>query len=413
MTPQPFPLDKADQCVKCGLCLPHCPTYTYTQDEAESPRGRIALMQGLASGQLAATDKLQAHLDGCLSCRACESVCPAQVPYGELIDAVRANLQQARPKRNRSLRWLAFWLIGPKPRALLGLLLRATQASGLLTLAQTITAAVKPVARRMQFVPAMQKAPARSQYPAPPAVTPRGQVQLFTGCVSELFDGRTLQDAITCLHYLGFEVEVPAQQACCGALHQHNGMAASAQTLFASNLKAFGHSDTAILGTASGCTAMLAEYGLYADTAQAKHFSQRVSDVSAFLLQHWPQELAIADCNARALVQDPCTLRNVLGTSPAVYGLLNKIPGLEVAALDNNGHCCGAAGSMMFSHATQADALVGKKIKALQENPPDYLISSNIGCALHMQAALKRAGIKLEVLHPVSLLARQLRAASS
>src|SRR5690349_23402530 len=87
-----FPLADADKCVKCALCLPHCPTYRVTRDEGESPRGRIALMQGLATGALKPTPRLAAHLDHCLSCRACEAVCPAEVPYGRLIDAARQAL---------------------------------------------------------------------------------------------------------------------------------------------------------------------------------------------------------------------------------------------------------------------------------------------------------------------------------
>ena len=99
--PPKFPLHAADQCVKCGMCLPHCPTYGVTRNEAESPRGRIMLMQGLATGALVADAAVEAHLDGCLTCRACEVVCPAQVPYGRLIDSVREQLAHARPKRAR------------------------------------------------------------------------------------------------------------------------------------------------------------------------------------------------------------------------------------------------------------------------------------------------------------------------
>jgi glycolate oxidase iron-sulfur subunit len=104
MTPRPAAahaslLDAADLCVKCGLCLPHCPTYGETRHEADSPRGRIALLQGLASDAITQTTTLEAHLDGCLSCRACERVCPAKVPYGQIIDAGRALLGENRPGR--------------------------------------------------------------------------------------------------------------------------------------------------------------------------------------------------------------------------------------------------------------------------------------------------------------------------
>lgn len=91
-------LQKTDRCVMCGLCLPHCPTYVKTRNEGESPRGRIALMQGLFSGRLELTEHLEAHLDHCLACRTCEAVCPSGVPYGELIDAARAEIESRRPR---------------------------------------------------------------------------------------------------------------------------------------------------------------------------------------------------------------------------------------------------------------------------------------------------------------------------
>ena len=78
----------------CGLCLPHCPTYQLHHSEAESPRGRIALMQALASGRLEASEALRGHLNSCLVCRACEKMCPSKVPYGQLIDTTRAQLRK-------------------------------------------------------------------------------------------------------------------------------------------------------------------------------------------------------------------------------------------------------------------------------------------------------------------------------
>src|SRR5450755_4314405 len=86
----------ADQCVKCGLCQPVCPTYRVGRSEAESPRGRIAFAQALANGQLAATASLTSHLDHCLACMSCERVCPSQVRYGELIVATRELLRESR-----------------------------------------------------------------------------------------------------------------------------------------------------------------------------------------------------------------------------------------------------------------------------------------------------------------------------
>ncbi|MCK5188801.1 MAG: 4Fe-4S dicluster domain-containing protein [Methylococcales bacterium] len=89
-------IEKTDLCVKCGLCLPHCPTYNKIQNENESPRGRIALIQAWANKELTGSAKLQSHIDNCLLCRSCENVCPALVPYGQIIDDFRNTIPSTK-----------------------------------------------------------------------------------------------------------------------------------------------------------------------------------------------------------------------------------------------------------------------------------------------------------------------------
>lgn len=401
-----FPLELADRCVKCGLCLPHCPTYRLTQDEAESPRGRIALMQGLATGQLAASPRLEQHLDQCLACRNCEPVCPASVPYGQLIDAGRALLNEKRPARQRALRWLAPWAVDPVLRRSLHWLLWLYQRLGVLRLFRAI-ARRGTVARLADYVPPLTQPrdlPRRSV----PVGAPRGRVALFTGCVSEAAEQAVLQDAIYLLTRLGYEVEVPSSQGCCGALHLHNGDSITAKRLAAQNLQAFSGLYDAIVGSASGCTATLREYGLL--LPQAGPFTAQIQSLCQFLDSVWPAELKPASLPGCAAVQDPCTLRNVLRQAEAPYRLLRRIPQLEVMPLAENSQCCGAAGSYFLSEAEMADRLAERKIAALRELKPDCLVSSNVGCALQLRAALRRGGFEIPVLHPVQLLARQLRA---
>ncbi|HSW15235.1 MAG TPA: (Fe-S)-binding protein [Solimonas sp.] len=405
-TTPPFPLADADLCVKCGLCLPHCPTYPLTQHEGDSPRGRIALMQALALGQLAATPKLEAHLDGCLGCRSCEAVCPAKVPYGRLIDAGRLALNQLRPARTRFARLLGWLLTRRDPRRVLGSLLWLYQASGLQALLRRSGLLGRGrLARLESLLPKLPPLPwsARSTGQAPQA-----KVALFTGCISDLADGGTLQAAAQLLQRLGIEFSVPPDQGCCGALHQHAGMREAATACAQHNAEAFAGFE-AVLGTASGCTATLLDAPDLLPPPAGARLRAQVQDIHAFLARHWREDLALQPLPARVAVHAPCSQRFVVGAQDQVMALLHRIPGIELVELDRRGACCGAAGSYFLTEPEAADRLLEPKLQAAEQLQPDFIVSSNIGCTLHLAAGLRRRGLKAPpVLHPLELLARQL-----
>lgn len=410
----------ADRCVMCGLCLPHCPTYLKTRDEGESPRGRIALMHALVSGKLELSARLEEHLDHCLVCRACEAVCPSGVPYGDLIDAVRAEIEQRRqrPWPQRLARSAALdGLIARKPmlRAAGGLL-RAYQRAGVRRLARRSGLLRWLGVEHMDaLLPALPPRPHWRDY-HPPHGKLRGRVALFTGCIAELLDVPTLQAAINVLNRLGMGVHVPRGQVCCGALHLHNGAPDRACRLAAQNLAAFGSLDVdAVISVASGCGAQLREYDRLACECApvpngAERFARSVQDVSQFLAGvEWPTDIVFTPLPARIAVHDPCSLTHVLHRPRDPYAVLGRIPGIELLPLPDNARCCGAAGSYVLTQTEMAQALLADKLSHLQALAPDILVTSNIGCALHLTAGIREAGLNIEVLHPVVLLKRQLR----
>lgn len=400
-----FPLAKADLCVKCGLCLPHCPTYQETRHEADSPRGRIMLMQGLATGLIEHSDSLQSHLDGCLSCRSCERVCPAKVPYGELIDAGRAMLTTQYVPAPRMTRWLAPWLTSKTLRHIARALLVIYQRSGLQALvAVSGLVRSKRIGRLASLIPSFTDKSPIGNWRAPRR---HQRVQLFSGCVGEIADTRTLDTIKQLLDRCGFDVDTPAPQTCCGALHQHAGLPSRARELVRENIAAFAGA-APVLYAASGCGATLKEYGLLTNgDADASAFAQRVRDPHRFLLDHWPVGVALNALDAKIAVHLPCTQRNVTGDGDAVNALLRKIPGARIEALDLQNNCCGAAGTYFVSQPDMADRLLDHKLDALAAVKPDFLVSSNIGCTLHIAAGLRRRGLTVPVLHPLALLARQ------
>lgn len=400
-----------ERCVACGLCLPVCPTYRLTQDEAESPRGRIALMRALAQTSIPSTAKLERHLDHCLVCRACEKVCPSYVPYGQLIDAARALTTGRKPPvqtGGQGLRILDWLIRNPVWLFRAGKLLHGYQRTGLQYLLRA-----SGLLRLMRLdkldgmLPALPP-PKRLQRVYPALQNRIGEVALFVGCVARLTDLGTHESAIRLLNALGYDVHVPEGQVCCGALHLHAGEAKTANHLMRCNLEAFGNGAKTILTTASGCGALLREYHLHLTEPGADAFSSRVLDIGEFLAGLDWSRLALRPLARRIAVHDPCTLANVLRQEKAPYALLGRIPQAEIVPLPENNLCCGGAGAYPLTQPEMAEQLRAAKLRQLETVKPDILATSNTGCALHLAAGVRDAKLDMEVVHPVVLLARQL-----
>ncbi len=374
----------ADRCVKCGLCLPQCPTYALDRNEAESPRGRINLARALADGSLTASSAADLHLDQCLGCLRCEAVCPAGVEYGELLQRTRSVQRQRRGAglRQRMIEWLA-----THPRLLDRML-------GLYRAVYPL--APKPLPRPPRAVGMIAPAaPSTSGQPSSAQT-----VALFRGCVARRYDAVT-QVALTRLCTAAGVIMIePSAQTCCGALHAHAGNLDAASALAQCNRAAFATA-IPVLSSASGCHDSL----LHALDGHAP-----VRDAQQFLLQH-VDALRFRPANRTVALHIPCTQRSVVRSDDATRQLLAKIPQLRVIELADSG-CCGAAGSHMLEFPERAVALRAPLLEAFRASGTDSLLTSNIGCRLHLQNGLRDATQSVSVLHPLSLLADYLDTSS-
>lgn len=448
---------EANRCVACGLCLPHCPTYRITQSEADSPRGRIALMSGVTNGRIPMNARFALHVDRCLTCRACEAACPNNVRFGQLIDKTRTMLEPSRPGIVNSQVTLKprLWKLFEreliaKPERLDALrpFLRFYQRTGLQKwmrksglLGKTRLALLEaqlPLVDKPYSLPGGAVVAQSWQTIYPSTGKQRGEVGLFLGCVARLTDAATINAAIVVLNRLGYTVHVPRGQTCCGALHQHGGELEAARKLARQNIKTFeGLNLEAVISTASGCGAQLTEYfslpasqssedrfsapqraetahaGDPVLTPQARSFSAKFVDVNAFLAvaEGW-HDVKLKPLSCKIAVHEPCSLRNVLRGSAHPYELLARIPEAQVVPLPGNNQCCGAAGTYFLDQPQMAQMLLHDKLAALNASGARYLATSNVGCAMHIGSAARTtgsaAGPAIEVVHPVMLLARQM-----
>ena len=395
------PLADTDLCVKCGLCLPHCPTYQDSREEGDSPRGRITQLQALASGQLQLSPRGVSHLHSCLNCSACEPVCPAKVPYRKLIDHGRTLTPAAIPLRARMLGhpagrrlidaavWLALALRVPKLAQLLHYFgsRRLRQLLGSLGDATTLP-------------------------PTTTATGDRGSLQVFTGCTGNNLDRAAMHHSRALFSALGYAVTAPAAQTCCGAIHGHAGHQARAQEMALANERAFGTGAELIVGIASGCEAWLRDYGQLLGRPSA--ISTRLQDFSSFV-EAATRDARFSPLHETVALHLPCTQRNVLKSGKALLQCLRRIPGLEIVIIGEQQSCCGAAGTHVLNNPERAERFAAPYIAQLggMKPKPTRLISANIGCSMHLSSQLAEAGIPLGIEHPAQLLLRQLARGNS
>lgn len=437
--------DRLMPCVHCGFCLPVCPTYTRLGDEADSPRGRLYLMRAVVEGRLdAADDAFQDHIDRCLGCRACETVCPSGVEYGLLLEAARSVAIEARPPAflNRLL-LSVFGSDGLRSIVLAGgRIMRGTGVARLvlralpdirmfrnlrLALAMLVASGPAPVLRKRErsggaAVGVDRGAPrvdggdthiAGKEATSPPrsggtADLGARQVTLLRGCVQAGLFSRVNDATERTLRANGLTVIGAPNQGCCGALHAHTGDVAGAQRLAKRNIAAFERSGADLIAVnAAGCGAAMREYGhLLAEdpewAGRAAAVAARVRDVSEILANEGPRQgspLAL-----RVTYDAPCHLHHAQKVTRAPLDLLRAVPGLEMVPLPGTEECCGGAGIYGLTHPELGGQIGADKVTDVLATGAELVATGNPGCMMQIGAGLELRGARVHAVHPVELL---------
>ncbi|WP_420831163.1 (Fe-S)-binding protein [Paenibacillus artemisiicola] len=455
--------DQLTNCMRCGFCLPACPTFRETGIEAESPRGRIALMKAVADGILDPDEAFETQMNHCLGCRACEPACPADVKYGQLLEQARDSVERHTTTHRRwvkAARRTAFDGLFPHQNRmrLLGGALMLYQRTGLRKLARGagLMKLFPAHMREMEAIlpDASYKGVAEQIGAFHPAKGERiATVGLFRGCIMDVLFTETNKHTVELLNEAGFDVVIPESQNCCGALHAHSGEQDGAKALAKRNIAAFKAAGVEwIVSNAGGCGALLVEYDhLLHDDPQwaddAAWFAKRAVDVSKLLVEHGrlraAAQAAVAagagsvvggataapngghaaesggcggSCSGgvgfasgeqvRITYQDSCHLRNVMRSSDAPRKLMRSVANAEFVELFEAERCCGSAGIYNLTEPRMAGQILDHKMEHVRRTDAHYLLTSNPGCLLQMKHGIEKHGMsgQMKAVHLVDFL---------
>lgn len=374
-------LDENDlgTCVSCGLCLPHCPTFRVTGEEALSPRGRISAMRSVHFDNAEVSDDFVHFMETCVQCRGCEPACPSGVKFGQLMEGTRDTLAEQK----RMTPWwqkVGYRVLGQHRLLLVG--------SSLLAAAQ-----------RVRLVPKRMGLPKLALRRGPLPVSTGSDSWLFTGCVMDAWQRQTHRSTAKVLTAVGVTYRAPGSGgACCGALHIHAGLTDEAKGL-AEKVMLSMPGDAPIVVNSAGCGAALKDYGHLLGTDEARAFSARVRDASEFVAP-LIDRLQVRRQLGPVTVQDPCHLRHVQRAHLSVRTVLAAVA--DIVELDDEGLCCGAGGAYSTLQPELASQIRERKLAAIARAGPQVVASANPGCAFHLAAA------GVNVRHPMDLVAEAL-----
>lgn len=388
-TSHPALSEMLTNCVHCGFCLAVCPTYQMTGDENNSPRGRLKLWREEAEGRLA-PDPFTAHYTTeCVGCLACEPACPANVPYGEILEQVRhQHVTSERTVPPLSLRFAA-WL--SKRQSLFNLaMLPARMMRSLGILPHRFLFAGSP--------PLIESTAAYAQQLMAQHRPTGPRVALLTGCLMESVFREINFATVRVLIENNVQVVVPPDQGCCGAFQEHLGLDGIDQ-LRIQNRNVFGKASVeAVVCNSSGC-------GLALSKALSDQLPVR--DVLGFLGEMDLVRREPSAKGARVYVDLPCHLIHGQKQNGIPANVLNAT-GYQWELAPQARDCCGSGGIYNIQKPENAMEILRRKSDFLNsaEGSPVILATSNHVCMMQWNSA-RSAGLvnrPYQVKHVIQLL---------
>lgn len=407
------------QCMRCGLCLPSCPTYRTDGLETQSPRGRVAMIKAVIDGQLSPSADFVEHMYHCLDCRNCQSVCPAGVKAGELVLEARHRIEENRPQHPVKRFLLQYAIRDQKKLSAYLSPVRLYEYLGIQALVRKYDI-LKAISADLEFMEALlPPLPARPLTASMPETVKargveKGRVGFFLGCAMNLLFSEVSRDTIEVLSRVGYTVVIPKGQQCCGAPNIAEGERRIYREMAEHNIGLFEGKGVDIVVT--DCAACGSELKAYHEVFhrqarmadRAATFAQKIMDVSEFLASALGPDTVFRSIPESVCFHDPCHLRHAQGIVTQPRDLLRRIPDLKFEDIPDDGQCCGSAGIYNITHRDRAMKILEAKVKAIAKTGADRVVTSNPGCLLQLMYGRKRWGSAWEVSHISQVLRRAL-----
>jgi len=400
--------DDLYRCVKCGSCRSVCPVFAELERESSVARGKLALIEEIADGNLEAAKRFDEIISLCLGCSACVENCSNGVRAVEIIMAAREALVNAKgmslPKRTVLRRFLNTTRFMPallKTGSLLqGLFLKRIPGESGLHLRFSL-----PYLDKKRFIPPLAKKFFLEKHGGKEIKAEREveRVGYFVGCVTNYLFPSIGEATLKLLKDRGTSIMALDEQGCCGLPAYGAGDIQTFRKLALKNIEILEKcgTDKIIVACSSCAFALMKLYPrLLPKDERVRKISSRVLEISQYLSN---MEMSTGDGRAgqkvRVTYHSPCHLNRELGIKREPKEILEALPGIDLVEMSNPSRCCGSGGSFNLSHYDLSLKILDRKMEDIKSTGAEIVVTSCSGCMLQLKDGAHQKGMKVEVLH--------------
>ncbi len=237
-----------------------------------------------------------------------------------------------------------------------------------------------------------------------------GQVSLFVTCIGDQLFPKAGLAVADVLERLGYRVDFPEAQTCCGQPAFNSGYWDEARKVADHFLEVFAAADYIVIPSGS-CGAMVGHHfadlykGDAAKLAQVHALESRVWEFSKFLTEVAKVDDLGARFPHKVTYHDSCHALREMGVKAGPRRLLSKVRDLEFAEMDTCEECCGFGGTFSVKFDQVSGGMVRTKIESIQRSGAEYVVSIDSSCLMQIQGALLRSGSPVRTIHLAEVLA--------
>lgn len=410
--------DVIDQCVKCGCCRAHCPSFGAVKHEGRVARGKIALADSLLKGEVELEEQFLIDMSQCLLCGSCYAHCPNNVPTEDIVAAARREIVK---RKGYSSFALGVSSVLARPKMMNVLAKTGGKLSGLIFKKLPENSGMQlrfpaPFITSDRTLPAVTSKPFRERVPELiPGEAGKPRVLFFTGCGINYMYPETGEALIKALKFLGHTIIIPKDQNCCGLPAVSAGSAKTVEHLAAGNRAVFDREDYDVIVTAcASCNGGLRN--IYPDMIgdEFADMKDKVKDIFVYLVeQGFAEKLDALPKSPEPVTvtyHDPCHLRNH-GITKEPRAILKALPQVNYVEMENSDTCCGLGGTYSVYHYDTAKEIGAKKAESIKASGASMVATDCPGCIMQLQDSINHAGEKQKPVHILDLLSDALDSA--